>query len=734
MSKVVKDIRDQLAEGETEETLDQIGMGPTDFPNEWVIVREELAKEEAERAGVQAPVQTQEEEEEEEEEYIPSEEEEEDSDSDEDLYQEEDEEGQEEEDDYALVIRHQAAETIETFKTQIINIAYGLLQNAPVHVREELVLLLSNSITNHKVQQFDCHGVICCIVLESVCPGVTVVNISQTTFQGRVPQTVGAQPNGIYYVLLHGHAIAVIKRDDCVYAYDSNGVNLPSNIMQQLRGLFGNTLVVYGSFNPHITEEDNVLSRNIFIGVSGRCACWALFCCMLLRRCSTRAHVDSLNTFFGSLTGARARVMSTYIICFFMRTLWMAKNVNEPRYTPMEQQFRLQDVDNTAFPFFRSIRGVVLETVRRYNMERDRVFQTRSAGGTGRQTGITREKLLDMIRQRNGKSLVLTRCQNRRNDNAQVIPPRAHVHIDFEFWWCGDVGYDYDTVMQIDVPYQVLQEQMDEPLTWGYIMDWIKRKAMRKYGHIKRTSGDSVLDFDLDIITVSGVGGSVPSTPPYAHSRENDEACFCYVPSDGGRYEIGNTDRILQVGKCGNYYPVVSLDRFDPAVDHQVFIANVHDDGITEPIPYDPQRRPFRYHLVFQLMNEPHVVRARQFNHLHELKYGPNYTAPLQFNARFNTFPRFLRESSEGGIDHQACKTWFVESQRPSSIAVCVRELAGMYICEDTYRRLPLLYKILVERQGIPVYRRHEIMFLEYQQQHQQQQQEHGGPQKKQRV
>ena len=95
-NKVVKDIRDQLAEGETEETLDQIGMGPTDFPNEWVIVREELAKEEAERAGVQAPVQTQEEEEEEEE-YIPSEEEEEDSDSDEDLYQEEDEEGQEEE-------------------------------------------------------------------------------------------------------------------------------------------------------------------------------------------------------------------------------------------------------------------------------------------------------------------------------------------------------------------------------------------------------------------------------------------------------------------------------------------------------------------------------------------------------------------------------------------------------------------------------------------------------------
>ena len=684
--KVVRDIMDELKSGVTEAELEESGMGPSTYPQEWAEVRRRLG---------QQPNDDESKEEDADDAYVPPNEESE-SESDVELYSEEEEHTQE--DDYVVVTQGTDLSAVEVFKQDVIRQASDLLRSAPGHVQQDMVLLLSNSISNHKVEQYDSRPLICCLVTLAVCPEVTLINLCGNTFGGRVPSTTTTvHSNGVYYVLLVGHAVAVIKRDDCVFAYDPNG-NVSTVLRVQLRRIFGVGLVIYEHFNPHQTENENVLADNIFIGIRGRCACWALFCCMLLRRCTTRRQIDEINLFFRGLVQARARVLSTYLICFYMRTLRIARDSNEPRYTHMEREFVLNDIENTAFPFFQSIRDRVNGLIRQYNMQEDRLFRQNRRAQSTKRTGLTLAKLQEMIQRRGAKSLVLSRYRTRRRRNGHVVPPRACARITFDFRMILD--RPINTTMHIDVPYLLLQEQLDRQLTWGDVVEWIRRRAHQKYASIEDIDGNSILDLNEYIVPSSGLTGSARGAPPFAHSQEDDEACYCFIHGRRDQvYETSSTYVLYKVVAC-NEIPILSLDHFDPEGDW-----NLYYDPAENP-PYNPQQEPMRYRLFFQQLVPWNLSNVIPRNAL-ELKY--NCTTPFQMDVNLNNFPQYTRCTTSGDIldtrvvpeyDYIRSSTWLLNDQFRQ---VAVHEPYGLFIHDAAYRRLPLVYKVLVIRSNVTV-------------------------------
>ena len=115
--KVVKDIMDELKSGVTEDELEESGMGPSTYPQEWAEVRRRL--------GQPNDDESKEEDAGEDDAYVPPNEESE-SESDVELYSEEEEHTQE--NDYVVVTQGTDLSAVEVFKQDVIRQASDLLE------------------------------------------------------------------------------------------------------------------------------------------------------------------------------------------------------------------------------------------------------------------------------------------------------------------------------------------------------------------------------------------------------------------------------------------------------------------------------------------------------------------------------------------------------------------------------------------------------------------------------
>ena len=339
----------------------------------------------------------------------------------------------------------------------------------------------------------------------------------------------------------HAHAVVVIKTAATTMVYDPNGADrLSADRMEILRAGFGD-VTVCSQFRPHRTEDGTILSNNIFLGVPGRCACWSLFVLLCVDGVQdvTDKTMEALHGFFErEVTGNQARVLSSYLLSFFVRVLYLYDNRARVAHTAMEKKLMPDQITRTTiqatFAYLRSLAPRVRQVLDQLFPEKDHeFFRQKRMGGTGAARGGW-----------TWKTGAARQCQEAgshqpvfpsANSGGQPIPPPSHIKVIVRIMHShsdedGKV-YDGDLVIRASVPYDVLQLGLGESerLAWRHVLDWIQRMGHRKFGHVcypETAGGGPVIDFQRLFAPCNDEERNLDR-----HFQVGDgQSCFFYVP------------------------------------------------------------------------------------------------------------------------------------------------------------------------------------------------------------
>ena len=661
-------------------------------------------------------------------------------------------EEEEEDDEYQQFVSHHnniSKDRINTFKNDIKRGSMKLLEAAPDTMRETMITLLTNGITFEKIRAYMSSVSLCTAVVNIVVPDAHVV----TT---RIDNPRPRRPEGKYFVIVPGHAVAVIRTSTTAYVYDPNGKITP-DIKKEITELFGNNIVLCDFFCPHRTEKKSLLSDNIFLGVHGRCACWSLFVLMCFQGWDGRSEtMEGIHTFFREqIHGSKARILSTHLLCFFVRVLWLYGNNKEPRRTCTERALLLEQLnvhEKPTFAYLRELRPRVREVIEASKLhETNSFFFKKRAGGSGIKSCWTKDKLLDWLEtgyigKRRVPTLIINQFNTTTTRGGQTIDPPVHMKVVIEFKYgtfaegvridrCGGEHHRQDLdctiAVRASVPYDMLQLNLPhgERLTWHHVLEWIEEQGDKKFGNLRYNNGTKIIDFknlltsrysddEPDDERIAGNG-------PYHYDEEQE--CFAYAPKT---WEVMyNPGSVLHAGmyvpetsyndKGGlAFRPVLSLDRILPERDYGVYNKFKSMDGVS----FNRARPQFSYLLTFRQVDE--IIPSR-VNHIETRLYERFVSKNRRFRQLTATnYLKYLLYGKDEVRDHGlgnnlALSKWWIrddglvglrqrflrvanqkESNHMNGQNKCIgQRMNSLYVDQGEIEKLPLLVYILVQRE-----------------------------------
>lgn len=649
---------------------------------------------------------------------------------------------EEEEDDYAPFVAvhgtNLAAERIAAFQEDIKRLSLRILEHAPAFARDNLLRLISNGISNQKIRAYHPLPRFCEAVVQIVLPDVSVLYAGGTT---SVPPN---RSPGRYYVIFPGHAVVVIKTGATTMVYDPNGADrLSADRMDILRAGFGD-VTVCSQFRPHRTEDGTILSNNIFLGVPGRCACWSLFVLLCVDGVQdvTDKTMEALHGFFErEVTGNQARVLSSYLLSFFVRVLYLYDNRARVAHTAMEKKLMPDQITRTTiqatFAYLRSLAPRVRLVLDQLFPEKyHEFFRQKRMGGTGAaRGGWTWRKLVQHVNA--GKPVVVNQFSHRRTSGGQHIPPPSHIKvivcIRHGTTWVpcdessdhAEQDYDGDLVIRASVPYDVLQLELgeNERLAWRHVLEWIQRTGHRKFGHVcypETAGGGPVIDFQRLFAPCNDEGRNLD-----CHFQVGDgQSCFFYVPAQGEAFYPA-VDMVLHAGVRDSSLSSTSV-RDGSGVHHRPILSEdlvffqedyrrYRDRGFSNSYgsEFNSMRPQFSYLLSYRRLDEfAPTIRENEEQRLYD-----RFVRRQLFFFRLTTahFPRYMIYNYHPEVPTDEGRDWWIREDGLVGLrkVTLVRESNTLrpfqyfFMSIQTFRRMQsaandggcLLYRILVHRE-----------------------------------